>query len=73
MSISEIIKTTRKDLDLSQEDFGKALGRTKQAVSTWEKGLRAPDRYSAVLWSMLYTDWRHELGIRLLSEYRKEE
>lgn len=72
MSIVEIIQTTRKSLGLNQEDFGRALGRTKAAVSNWETGRNAPDKYEAVLWSMLYTDWRHELGIQLLSEYRKE-
>ena len=72
MSIPEIIKTTRQDLGLNQEDFGKALGRTKQTVSGWELGKRSPDRYEAVLWSMLYTDWRKELGLNLLTEYRKD-
>lgn len=72
MTISEIIQSTRKDLGLSQEDFGKALGRTKAAVSNWENGRNSPDRYDAVLWSMLYTDWRKELGLTLLTEYRKE-
>ena len=72
MSIAEIIQTARKDLGLNQEDFGKALGRTKAAVSNWETGRNSPDKYEAVLWSMLYTDWRKELGMSLLIEYRKE-
>lgn len=72
MSIPEIIKTTRKHLGMSQEDFGKALGRSRTAVTNWESGRNSPDRYDAVQWSMLYSDWRHELGIQLLSAYRKE-
>jgi DNA-binding transcriptional regulator YiaG len=72
MDISELIKNTRKSLNMNQADFGKALGRTKSAVSNWETGYSAPDRYDAVLWSMLYSDWRKDLGLTLLVEYRKE-
>jgi DNA-binding transcriptional regulator YiaG len=72
MTISEIIQTTRKNLGLSQADFGKALGRTRTAVTNWESGRHSPDKYEAVLWSMLYTDWRKELGLTLLTEYRKD-
>ena len=70
--IHEIIRNKRKELGLTQEDFGKALGRSRSAVANWETGQSQPDRYDAVLWSMLYTDWRKELGLSLLVEYRKD-
>ena len=72
MEITELIKTTRKSLGMTQEDFGKVLGKSRVTVTNWEKGRHQPDRYDAVLWSMLYTDWRKELGLTLLTEYRKE-
>ena len=72
MSTQEIIKNTRTSLGLSQEDFGKALGRSRTAVTNWESGRNSPDRYDAVQWSMLYSDWRKELGLTLLVEYQKE-
>jgi transcriptional regulator with XRE-family HTH domain len=72
MDISELIKITRKNLNMNQADFGKALGRTRSAVANWETGLNRPDRYDAVQWSMLYSDWRKDLGLSLLVEYRKE-
>lgn len=39
----EQIKSTRKQLGLTQEAFGKALGRSRIAINTWERGkFRAP-------------------------------
>ncbi len=73
MDITELIKTTRKSLGMTQADFGKVLGKSRATVNNWENGYHKPDRYDAVLWSMLYTDWRKELGLNLLTEYRKDE
>lgn len=42
MTIGERFKKVREDLDLSQEEFGKELGVTRQAIYQIEKGLRMP-------------------------------
>lgn len=44
--IGDRIRERRKALGLSQEQFGKRVGRTKGAVSQWESGLVRPDRDS---------------------------
>jgi|GEM_PF-4957682 transcriptional regulator with XRE-family HTH domain len=72
MDIPELIKHTRKSLGLTQADFGKVLGKSRVTVANWEAGNHKPDRFDAVQWSMLYSDWRKDLGLTLLVEYRKE-
>lgn len=42
MTIGERFKKVREDLGLSQEEFGKELGVTRQAIYQIEKGLRMP-------------------------------
>ncbi len=42
--IGERIKTLRKVLGLTQEEFGKRIGRTKSAIATYEAGKREPDQ-----------------------------
>lgn len=42
-SIGEIIKTHRQNHNMSQEELGKKLFVTKQAVSKWENGKTLPD------------------------------
>lgn len=42
MTIGERYKKLREDLGLSQEEFGKELGVTRQAIYQIEKGLRTP-------------------------------
>ena len=41
--ISEKIKEYRKEKHLTQEDFGKLLGVSPQAVSKWEREECCPD------------------------------
>lgn len=41
---SERIKLARTTLGLTQEEFGKLAGVSKQAVSQWERGLTLPER-----------------------------
>ena len=41
--ISEKIKEYRKEKHLTQEDFGKLLGVSPQAVSKWERAECYPD------------------------------
>jgi DNA-binding transcriptional regulator YiaG len=38
------LKTVRKDLELSQEDFGHLLGVTGATVHRWEKGVYKPSK-----------------------------
>ena len=42
MSIAENLKYLRKSHDLSQAEFGAIAGVSDKAVSTWEKGIKAP-------------------------------
>lgn len=42
MNISEIIKTAREDLGLTQEDLAEKLEVSRQAVSKWELGASVP-------------------------------
>lgn len=41
--IAEKIKLEREKLGLTQEEFGKLIGISKQSVSSWEKGRNLPD------------------------------
>ena len=41
--IASLIKTIRKDNNLTQEELGNSLGVTAQAVSKWENGKNLPD------------------------------
>lgn len=43
MRISEVIKTKRKELNLTQEQIGGFLGVSTPAVNKWEKGTSYPD------------------------------
>lgn len=47
MQIYQRFKEVRKSLKMTQEEFGKELGRTKMAISYYEKGERSID--SAVI------------------------
>ena len=42
MSIGDKIKKIRDEHHLTQEEFGKIVGVTDKAVSTWEKGTKTP-------------------------------
>ena len=41
--IAEKIKNEREHLGLTQEEFGKLIGISKQSISSWEKGRNLPD------------------------------
>lgn len=41
--VAKCIKRTRLDLQLTQEEFGKVLGISKQSICSWEKGRNLPD------------------------------
>lgn len=41
--IAEKIKKERERLGLTQEEFGKLIGISKQSISSWEKGRNLPD------------------------------
>lgn len=42
-NIGEIIKTERKNRNLTQKDLAKLLGVTQDSISLWEMGKRIPD------------------------------
>lgn len=44
MSIGRIIKAARKQLGMTEQSFGDAVGVTRGAVQQWEKGTTAPAR-----------------------------
>lgn len=48
MEIKEWIKAAREAAEMTQEDLGEALSRTKGNVSGWEKGLHEPS-FSQIL------------------------
>lgn len=43
MTVAEMIKTTRKQNNMTQEDYGLKFGVTRQTVSSWENGRSMPD------------------------------
>ena len=43
ITISERIKDSRRNNDLTQEEFGKLLGVSAQAISKWERRECYPD------------------------------
>lgn len=58
MSLSEIVRKTRTDQNMTLEEFATALGITRQAVSHWETGKRTPDISFLLLASAQNSDWR---------------
>jgi transcriptional regulator with XRE-family HTH domain len=65
-TISLITFQTRNDLNLSQEEFGRQLGVTKQTVSLWEKGKRIPDILYLDDLHKNTSDWRREWARKCL-------
>ena len=43
MTIAEMIKKTRLDNNITQEEYAKKFGVTRQTVSSWENGKSLPD------------------------------
>lgn len=39
MTVAELIKKTRTDHNMTQEDYGQKFGVTRQTVSSWENGV----------------------------------
>ena len=48
-TIGERIKSLRETLGLTQEEFGKKIGRTRAGISAYEKGERTPDKTTLML------------------------
>jgi len=49
MNIAERLRFLRETLGVTQEEFGKKIGRTKGAISAYEKGERKPDKTTLML------------------------
>ena len=47
-SFGERLRAARESCGLSREALGEALGRTAQAVATWERGTNRPHRTTLV-------------------------
>lgn len=47
--IGKRLRLLRETLGLTQEEFGKKIGRTKGAISAYEKGERTPDKTTLML------------------------
>ena len=43
MKVAEMIKQTRKESNLTQEEYGLKFGVTRQTVSSWENERSLPD------------------------------
>lgn len=43
MTVAEMIKQTRTESNMTQEEFGQKFGITRQSVSAWENGRSMPD------------------------------
>ena len=43
MSLGEVIRKYRKELNMTQEEMAEKLGVTPPAVNKWEKGVSMPD------------------------------
>jgi transcriptional regulator with XRE-family HTH domain len=69
--IAKITRLTRKELGISQEEFGKFFGVTRQAVSIWENAISAPDFYLllGLVNSTHINDWRKEWAKKCLEAY----
>lgn len=63
MTKGEMIRQTREHLGMTQEQFGEALGVTKQAVSHWERGRSLPYTESMVKLALNHSDWRRQLAL----------
>lgn len=45
MTVGEMIKQTRIDSNMTQEEYGLKFGVTRQTVSSWETGVSQTKRY----------------------------
>lgn len=45
LDTSELVKTTRDKLNLSQEDFGRIIGTSRFSVWAWESKKNKPTKY----------------------------
>lgn len=72
--IGEIIKKSRQDMQMTQEEFAMRLGVTSQAVSKWERDMGLPDiTILAGICSILELDANVLLGLKAESETEKNE
>lgn len=72
--IGEIIKKSRQDMQMTQEEFAMRLGVTSQAVSKWERDMGLPDiTILAGICSILELDANVLLGLKAESETGKNE
>jgi transcriptional regulator with XRE-family HTH domain len=65
--IAEIIKSTRKSMNITQEDFGKKISGndlyySRQSIYQWEKGIAVPGRASLMLMSQNKEKWIRDLA-----------
>lgn len=54
MNFGEIIKSTREENNLSQEELAEKLLVSRQTISNWENNKTLPDFESVILFSKLY-------------------
>ena len=70
--IGEIIKKSRQDMQMTQEEFALRLGVTSQAVSKWERDMGLPDiTILAGICSVLELDANVLLGLKAEGEAAK--
>jgi DNA-binding XRE family transcriptional regulator len=65
-SVPQIIRETRNKQNLTQEEFGKVFGVSKQSVSFWEKGLWKP-KMKTLLRLSKTTGWVKDFADRCIS------
>lgn len=77
--ISEYIKSTRKQRELTQESFAKALCEwlpgvsfTKNAICNWERGTQTPGYLFLLSVVTAYCDWRHDFALACLEMLQPE-
>jgi transcriptional regulator with XRE-family HTH domain len=60
------ISALRKALEMTQTDFGEAVGVGQTAVSNYEKSIRVPQRYVAVRMKKLALIHGHDVSLESL-------
>ena len=66
----EITREIRTKESLTQDEFGAAIGVTKQAVNNWEKDKWKPNAFLLLSTVSNFTDYRREWAIRCLDAHK---
>lgn len=63
-NIAQLIRTTRTQKGVTQDDFATALGVSRVTVSDWEREVKIPDLLTLARMAR-FTDWRYHLAAEI--------